>query len=71
MLKWKLNNRSVATSRIQLLLKCAYNIFDVCELSNDLCSTELGSIASALISVIEFITEDAFLITTVDCMYFN
>jgi len=69
-LKWKLVNRSAATSRIQLLLKCAYNIFDVCGLANELCSTELGSIASALVSVMEFITEDVLLVVTDDCVYF-
>lgn len=71
MLKWKLVNQSAATSRIQLLLKCAYNIFDVCGLANELCSTELGSISSALVSVVEFITEDALLLMTDDCMYFD
>lgn len=64
-------NQSTATSRIQLLLKCAYNIFDVCELANELCLTELGSIASTLMSVVEFITEDVILLMTDDCMYFS
>lgn len=70
-LKWKLVNRTAATSRIQLLLKCAYNIFKSCELTNELCSTELGSIASSLVSVVEFITEDVLLLMTDDCMYKN
>lgn len=71
MLKWKLVNRSAITSKIQVFLKCAYNVFDICELANELCSTELGSIASALISVVEFITEDVLLIITDDCVYLN
>lgn len=71
MLKWNLVDQLAATSRIQLLLKCAYNIFDVCEVANELCSTELGSIASALVSVVEFITEDVVMIVIDDCMYFS
>lgn len=71
MLKWKLVNQKAATSRIQLLLKCAYNIFDICGLANELCSTELGSISSALVSVVEFITEDVLLFMNDDCMYLN
>ncbi|XP_050533729.1 huntingtin isoform X2 [Daktulosphaira vitifoliae] len=58
LLKWKLYTKTAAASMIQLLLQCTYCIFDVCELANDFCSTELGSIASTLISVVEFITED-------------
>ncbi|VVC25146.1 Hypothetical protein CINCED_3A023792 [Cinara cedri] len=65
-LKWKLVNQLAATSRIQLLLKCAYNILDVCGLANELCSTELGSIVSALVSVVEFITEDTLLLMNND-----
>ncbi|XP_025420820.1 huntingtin [Sipha flava] len=66
LLKWNLFNKSAATSRIQLLLKCVYNVFDVCGLANELCSTELGSIASTLISVVEFITDDVLLLVTDD-----
>ncbi|XP_050429862.1 huntingtin isoform X2 [Adelges cooleyi] len=58
LLKWKLSKKNAATSMIQLLLKCAYCVFDVCDLANDLCSTELGSMASTLVSVVEFISED-------------
>ncbi|CAH1724958.1 unnamed protein product [Aphis gossypii] len=65
-LKWKLINRTAATSRIQLLLNCAYSIFNGCGLTNELCSTELGSIASSLVSVVEFITEDVLLLMTGD-----
>lgn len=68
-LKWKLVDRSVATSRIQLFLKCAYNIFDVCGLVNELCTTELGSVASTLVSVVEFITDDVLLLMVDDCMF--
>jgi len=68
LLKWKLVDRSIATSRIQLFLKCAYNIFDVCGLANELCTTELGSIASTLVSVVEFITNDVLMLMVDDCM---
>lgn len=67
MLKWKIVNQSAATSRIQLFLTCVCNIFEVCELANELCSTELGSIASTLVSVVEFITDDKLLLMVDDC----